>query len=171
MRSFVVEATHVDAILSIAIHGPADFNPRRYPGWDPPEVGELLAHGAGLLSTDNASEVGAALLDACIASVAFQRAGPPTEGAPGRWATPDPSAYEFTDLGPVLTAAEALKAIACLECQSCEHPSWRDSSARNFCGDLLWRVISTLPGYQEAPWELSADRLPARTAATGTRAA
>jgi hypothetical protein len=171
IRSFVVEPTHVDAVLSIALHGPGDFNPRRYPGWDPSEVGELLGRGPERLDRENASSVGAALLEACIASVAFQHVGGRADGLPGPSPTPDPDLYEFTDFGRILSAAEACKAIACLECQSCEHPSWRDSPARNFCGDLLWRVISTLPGYQAAPWELSADLLLARSAAPDIRAA
>jgi hypothetical protein len=171
MRSFVVEPTHIDAVLSIALHGPADLNPRRYPGWDPPEVGELLGRGPERLDGENASPVGAALLAACIASVAYHQVPHPAEELPGPSPTPDPGLYEFTDFGRILSAAEACKAIACLECQSCEHPSWPDSPTRNFCGDLLWRVISALPGYQAAPWELSADLLLARSCATDVRAA
>ncbi|HEX4307012.1 MAG TPA: hypothetical protein VHZ54_13325 [Solirubrobacterales bacterium] len=163
LQSFVVDPTHIDAILSVALHGPADFDPRRYPGWEPPEVGELLAGREQRLCAENAAAVGAALLAECIASVTHQEGRARSAELPGPSPTPDPGRYEFTDFGPILTAAGCCKALACLECQSCEHPDWSESAARAFCGDLLWRLISTLPGYQGAPWELSADLLQARS--------
>lgn len=171
MNSFVVEPTHVDAIVSVALHGPADFDPRQYPGWDPPGVGDLFGRGQEILTALNATAVGAALLAECIASVAHEQGPVDLAELPGPSPIPEPRLYEFTDFGPVLSAAECCKAIACLECQSCGHPRWADSPARGFCGDLLWRLISTLPGYQGAPWELSADLLLARAAVPGVMAA
>ncbi len=47
-----------------------------------------------------------------------------------------------------------LKAIACLEYQSCEHPGWEGSEAHAFCEALRRRMIRRLPGYDEAPWEV-----------------
>ena len=38
-----------------------------------------------------------------------------------------------------------LKAISCLEYQSCEHPGWPDSIARHLLRALAWRVIMSLP--------------------------
>jgi hypothetical protein len=168
MNSFVVDPSHVDAILSVALHGPADFDPLRYPGWQPPEVGELLGGEREPLSVRNATPLGASLLEQCIASVANQSAEVEFERLPGPAPIPDPDLYEFTDFGRVLSAPECCKAIACLECQSCEHPGWPESAARAFLGDLLWRLIATLPGYQRAPWELSIDLLLARTGAAAT---
>jgi hypothetical protein len=48
--TFVVDSTHVDAILSVALHGSADFDPRRYPGWDRPDVDGLLGHRQGAVA-------------------------------------------------------------------------------------------------------------------------
>lgn len=45
-----------------------------------------------------------------------------------------------------------LKAIACLEYQSCEHPEWEASGARAFCEALRMAAIRALPGYSDAPW-------------------
>ncbi len=47
-----------------------------------------------------------------------------------------------------------LKAIACLEYQSCEHPGWKASEAYFFCQALRHRMIRRIPGYEEAPWEI-----------------
>lgn len=169
MRPFVVEPTHVDAILSVALNGPAGFEPPLGRGWQPPEAGELLGGPRECLNARNASPIGAALLGSCIAAVSRRRPAARRARRPG--APADPDRYRFTDLGPLLSAPESCKAIACLECQSCEHPAWPDSAARAFLGDLLWRLITTLPGYAEAPWEISAELLAARAAGPRARAA
>jgi hypothetical protein len=161
VEGFVVDATHVDAILSVAMHGPADLDRRLFPGWDRPGVGELIGSPCVKLSTENATEVGAALLTGSIASVVHSRGMSQPSGAAS---CSDPGSYEFRDLGAVLTIAECLKALACLECRSCGDSRWRDSPVREFCGSLLWRLISALPGYQDAPWEISAEALIARIA-------
>jgi hypothetical protein len=168
IETFVVEPTHIDAILSVALHGPSDFDARRYPGWDRPDVGELVGRTGQRLSVENATEVGVELLSGCVASVIHQRALVTGDGDQAVVVTPDPHDYEFEDLGPVLTVAESCKALACLECQSGEDPHWPESAARAFCGALLWRVISALPGYESAPWEFSAEVLLDRA---GARAA
>jgi hypothetical protein len=51
-----------------------------------------------------------------------------------------------------------LKAIACYEYQSCEHPGWTTSEAHAFCEALRRRMIHHLPGYEEAPWEITCRR-------------
>lgn len=48
-----------------------------------------------------------------------------------------------------------LKTIDCFEYQSCEHDEWEQSEAWAFCKYLRLTVITTLPGYQEAPWGIS----------------
>ena len=47
-----------------------------------------------------------------------------------------------------------LKAISCYEYQSCEHPGWHTSEARQFCSVLRDHMISMLPGYDDAQWEI-----------------
>jgi len=47
-----------------------------------------------------------------------------------------------------------LKAIDCYEYQTCEHPEWEQSEAHAFCQALRKRMISMLPGYEDAPWGL-----------------
>jgi hypothetical protein len=164
-NAFVLDPTHVDAILSVALHGPAGFDSRVFPGWDRPDVGDMVRRPHEKLSAENATEVGVRLLAGCVASVLHQQHAVSEGRQAGPSRLPAPEAYEFEDLGPILTTAECCKALACLECQSCEDPDWPDSPSRGFCGALLWRLISTLPGYREAPWELSAHTLLTRTSA------
>jgi hypothetical protein len=97
------------------------------------------------LRPDNPTEVGAMLLAANHTSVNLlygERAA--TE-----------SAYCFRRLAGIPDPVIVLKAIACLEYQSCEHPDWPTSQARQFCQELRERCIDRLPGYEQAPWGLS----------------
>ena len=45
-----------------------------------------------------------------------------------------------------------LKALVAYEYQSCEHEQWSSSQAESFCDALRAVAITTLPGYDAAPW-------------------
>lgn len=62
--------------------------------------------------------------------------------------------YRFNPtMGPV-SAVMVLKAIACYEYQSCEHDGWETSRAKEYCDALRMVAIGSLPGYDDAPWEV-----------------
>ena len=42
-----------------------------------------------------------------------------------------------------------------------EHPGWERSQAKSFCDALQQRLITTLPGYTDGPWLITASSLPA----------
>ena len=49
-----------------------------------------------------------------------------------------------------------LKALACYEYQSCEHPGWKTSEAHAYCEALRGEMIRALPGFDEGPgWEIT----------------
>ncbi len=159
MSAFVVDAAHIDALLSAAINGPTDRSGSRH-GWHPPYVHELL-DASEPLGADNASAAGRALMEECIASVSYRY--PDSIGElPGPIPTPLPEQYEWTDLGRVMTAVEACKTIACFEYQSSEHPGWAQSGVRAFCSELRAAMVTRIDGYDAAPWvwdvELALDR-------------
>ena len=56
------------------------------------------------------------------------------------------------DRARALTPVELLKAIHCLDYQSCDHPGWKDSAACKFLLHLTHNAIADLPGYDAAPW-------------------
>jgi len=71
----------------------------------------------------------------------------------------DPASYCITphEIDDKLHAWEfdpvqVLKAIDCLEYQSCEHPEWDASSACSFLNRLRRESIATLVGYSDAAW-------------------
>lgn len=166
MSAFVVDAAHIDALLSAAINGPTDPSQGRH-DWHPPYVHELLGV-LEPLGPGNANVAGRTLLEECIASVTH-RYPDAADQLPGPIPTPLPEQYEWTDLGRVMTAVEACKAIACLEYQSSEHPGWLSSGSRAFCSELRAALVTRFEGYGSAPWEWDVDLALARTRARSLR--
>ena len=60
-------------------------------------------------------------------------------------------------------AIDVLKAISCYEYQACEAPGWDTSAAKVFAEGLRRAVIPALPGYTDAPWEITTTSTPAAT--------
>lgn len=157
MSAFIVSATHVDVLLSVALHGSSD-SAGSSREWSPPHLEEP----GRPLSAVTCSVLGAALLAECIAAVSRGNPGCPMRELPGPWPMPIPEQYEFTDFGPCANVAEACKAIDCFEYQSCDHPEWAQSLARRFCDRLRRALIAALAGHEEAPWEWTPETLAAR---------
>lgn len=131
MSAFTVSKTHIDVLIQAGLD--ADYGPMR---WFPDDTDWSKAPSLDHL---NADEVGTMLWDENFASVNHRynetekHAGYSYQRLPG---TPDPLVV--------------LKAIACYEYQSCEHPAWHASSAKAFCNALTKAMIAKLPGYREA---------------------
>lgn len=159
MSAYVVDPTHIDALVSVAISGPGDLACRYREGWRGCYAGDLLA-GAYKVDVSNASACGAALLGECIESVAYRYPQDDRSELPGPIPTPKPEQYEWTDLGAVLATFEALNAIAGYEYQSCEHPDWEQSGSYRFCAQLRGSLISSLPAYADAGecWHISVEK-------------
>jgi hypothetical protein len=157
VSAFIVSATHVDVLLSVALHGPHDAAVPRA-NWSPPYLDQ-----AGIrLSAATCSPLGAALLAENIASVAHRYPDCARHELPGPWPTPIPDQYEFTDFGACMNIAEACSAIDCFEYQSCEHPEWEASCARTFCQQFRGALTTCLPGRGQAPWEWTPEVLAGR---------
>jgi hypothetical protein len=161
VSAFVVSPTHIDVLLSVALHGPSDRTSGPL-GWFAPYVNELLDEESGPLTAPLCSSAGAALLGECIASVAHRYPDCAHAELPGPLPMPSAEQYEFTDFGPCATIAETCKAIDCFEYQSCEHPSWSGSGAERFCARLREGLTASLPGASDAPWEWSPETLAER---------
>jgi hypothetical protein len=96
------------------------------------------------LTTETADSVGAMLLRENHESVNFRYDEKPkiTIGDP----------YRFKQPMKAIEPVQVLKAIACYEYQSCEHPGWEVSEAKEFCEALRIHAINSLPGYDDAAW-------------------
>ena len=163
MSAFIVNIRHIDAILTAALELPPYQRPFRWlaagdpedtdyqPGepWGPTAVANLTARSR-TATLENASNIGRMLLFENMRSFAHRYN-----------CKLDIPVYDYHH-GPKLTPVEVLKALACYEYQTCEHPGWKGSDAYSFCSTLRHTIIGLLPGYEDAQWEVT--DTPARTA-------
>jgi len=137
MSAFVVAKTHIDAMVRLAIV----YSPR-----------SAIVYGAFGEVRLHPDEVGRDLLDENVRSVRHRYPG--DERLPGPNDAYWLEEYHYAYVGGRLpTPVEGLKLIKCYEYQSCEHPEWEASKAKEFCDRLRHLLIGELPGYEEAPWE------------------
>jgi hypothetical protein len=144
MSAFIVSQDHIDFMVSAAID--LGLYWKECPDQD----------GPGAYTTvrgDNADAFGAMLQAENVASIQHRYSDWPD--------MPDPTQYtyrRFTVRTPYQSLAEScaqvLKAIACYEYQSCEHPGWQESEAKRVCDNLRHGYINRLPGYDDAQWEV-----------------
>lgn len=149
MSAFEVSTAHIDALVNAAMDRRRETHMSRLT-W--PQAGERRQ-----IDETNASEVGAMLVRMNFAAVDYRYRREGDEN-PGDY----PESYRFTGargwVVAVYNPVVILKAIECYEYQSCEHPSWEGSEAQAFCRALRLHVTHWLPGYSEAPWEITEAR-------------
>lgn len=156
MSAFMVSTVHIDAMLTAGlVLGPAYGTPLSWywpdldattdrGSWTSEQLRQEAVQRRRELTLATAGRVGAMLLAENRRSVDHRYAEEELEEpylysrVPGR---PDP--------------VVVLKAIACYEYQSCEHPGWRTSEAHAFVRVLESAMVHHLPGYENAPWEIT----------------
>lgn len=138
MSAWIVSKGHIDRMVSTAL------------AWE-------------LISVEHATAIGRTLWVENLKSVAERYPDDKSGERSGSGETDkEIKSYEFTAEVPPLTPVEMMKAIHCLDYQSCEHDGWPESVAckllTEFIAEVLARTGSTidqssrLPGYDEAPW-------------------
>ena len=60
----------------------------------------------------------------------------------------------YDPTSPILTPVEVIKLTQSLEYQSCEHPGWETSDAKEVLRTIKSEVIRRLPGYELAEWSI-----------------
>jgi len=123
------------------------FTVRWHWGADYAQRGELR-----VADFETAADVANMLIRENLASVSFRYAGDKTSDTlPSAGDCSAVTAADFHDFHE-FQAVQVLKAINCLDYQSCEHPGWRTSEARAFLDALQSAAIDALPGYDAAEW-------------------
>jgi hypothetical protein len=147
MSAFVVSKEHIDYLVHAAMAAP-----RR-------SCNGYVMTLDGLHVDTESDAVGRALWEENARSVAY-RYQRPYDNLPGpidfdhealaRYRCP---CWPEMPFEPVV----ALKALTCYEYQSCEHPEWNASPVKRFCDELRSWLMQALPGYDAAPWEITAE--------------
>jgi len=142
MSAFVVSEAHIDYLIEAGLTLPGHYGPLR---WFAPGAGTYQQR-VRELRPDNASEVGLMLWAENHRSVSYRY--------DEVQATP---AYRFVHryrplrIDPVVV----LKAVNCLDYQSCETPDWKQTEAYAFLESLKETAIRRLPGYDGGPgWSI-----------------
>lgn len=142
MSAFVVSHSTIAAIVTYAQRRLWSCVP------PPPDAGR----GAVNVRDIDPDKIGQALLTENIRSVnyRYRRSDP----VPNYRHVPTYIGAVSTEVTRTLTALDIVKVAHCIEYQSCEHPAWEASWARDFLQRVVDTAVHELPGYDDAPWGL-----------------
>lgn len=148
MSAFIVGHDHIDALMTYAVE-------KRISYWNPAAKTRIT------ITAENAEEVGRILLHENEVSVRYRYSDCGPDDLPGTIGE-NAETYKFRR-APMLPmrAVAVIKAVNCLEYQSCEHPGWESSLAWRICQDIKSQSVHDLPGYDEAAWEITLPTRPA----------
>ena len=148
MSAFVVSHDHIDALVEYAV-----THRLRY-----------FVDGLPIyITTDNATEVGAILLQENVRSVLSRYPDCTEETAPGR----DGEMVAYYDFEPFLDlhklpkhklVAVILTACDCFDYQACETDNYEASVACKIIEAIRTEAIRAVPKY-DAPWEITRDQV------------
>ena len=136
MSAFIVGDDHLNALLTYAVD-------RRISYWNPRSKERTD------ITSRNVEEVGRILLDENVRSVDHRYGGRIDADEKDAGAR-----YTFQRWTARLSPVQVLKAVACLDYQSCETNDWDNTLAYRICQAIKDRAISDLPGYEAAQWEI-----------------
>lgn len=142
MSAFMVSRRHIDALVTLLdLHKCSGLHPGQLPQDDPClTLNDLM--GRRLIGENRAS-INARYPDTID--------HPDKEPGSG---DADPNEYLYKVPFPVPTLVQGLKLIASYEYQACEHEGWKESWACRSMSHLRATLVSKLPGYYDAPWEV-----------------
>lgn len=160
MSAFMVDATHIDAMLTAGLRLAGPTGPLSWMARDLTDDDKQEAYQAGEpwgpaairlynelrreLTRSTADSVGAMLMAENRRSVDFRYDESELE-----------EFYTFHELPGSPDPVMVLGAISCYEYQACEHPDWTTSEAHHFCEALRDLMIRRLPGYDQGPWHIT----------------
>jgi hypothetical protein len=130
MSAFICSDEHINVLINYAVNKRASYY------WNPRRID---------ITSKNASEIGQILLDENYRSVNHRY----------RSEHGEPHAFKFKLSIKPYSAVDILKAINCLDYQSCETDDWSKSQAWAILDGLKDVAIRNLPGYEASNgWNL-----------------
>lgn len=152
MSAWIVSKAHIDALVGAAVTYDRGSGLRYYSNEAGPDV-------TGMVHWDrsNANHLGRMLWGENLKSIVYRYPNDASGDRPGPndFTDDDVDTYQFPRGADYREPIVVLKSIDCYEYQSCEHPEWRGSAAKQFCEALRRRLIGELPGYDDAPWGIA----------------
>lgn len=147
MSAFIVTKLHVDLLLRVAAEGPRDGAGQWFrPSWAGNGMADELAFAGRVLWSENVRSVAARYPHDAAGEL------PGAEADSWRALGETFNGYLYERPAVRLSVAEALKALDCLEYQSCECEDYRSTKAYEMLDALRGSLIHSLPGYDAAPW-------------------
>lgn len=163
MSAYVVSREHIDYLVTAGLDLVVGY--RRHLGpmsWYHPQptrqtpITELQHMRHELRFGDEAHRVGQLLVDENVRSVLHRYPDCMDGGSvPGPCDEYWKGEYRFSRSTRSLDPVAVLKAVHGYRYQACEHDGWEVSEAHAFCEALEALAIQSLPGYDEADWEVT----------------
>ena len=142
MSAYIVSHSLIDAVLTIAVHENGSYGGPRY---------RKTKDSSVEITEGNATEIGRVLLAENERSVMHRYPGGTLDDMPGKIGERSANYYfKPRKAEPVAV----LKALDCLDYQSCETDDWQESEAFRVVAAIRDHAISRLPGYENGPgWD------------------
>jgi hypothetical protein len=130
MSAFIVSEKHIQAIVNYAVFKIKDV---------------YFANGGklDLRTPEDRNRLGQILWDANVESVNYRY----TDNQPYH-------KFEFRPTSEIMSPVQMIKALRCLNYQSCEIDDWNNRTACRLIESLILGTVRFLPGYEEAEWEI-----------------
>ena len=159
MSAYIVGTDLIDLLVTVALEGPPHSRGLRV--WHGGEV----HYFDGYTDRDAGQRLGEILIAANVASVNYRY----QETTPAPAWTFRRVSYVGGESRAMIPWGHVLNACHCLDYQSCEVPTWRESFARAIIDAIVHKVCDRIASDTDAPWEWS--RETARERENATRAA
>jgi hypothetical protein len=132
MSAFIVNKEHIDALITFMVE-------KRVSYWN-----EATRERVNV-TRFNATETGQILWDENFRSVNYRY-----------HEDEKPEVYRFTYRLDRVPPVQIIKAVHCLDYQSCETDDWETTLAHRVLDAILSAACRSLPGYEEAYWGIKA---------------
>lgn len=148
MSAFIVSHDHIDALVTFAVH-----HKLRYRAND-----RMID-----ITADNATEVGAILLQENTRSVLYRYRGRTEDTAPGR-KDETVANYVFRSFERIKLLPQhklvglILSGCSCFDYQACETEDYEQSTAYRIIDAIRTEAVRMVPKY-DAPWEITRDQV------------
>jgi hypothetical protein len=131
MSAFIVNKEHIDALVNYMVAHKVSY-------W--------TGNNRVNVTRFNAEEIGRILLDENVRSVNHRYS------RISEYEKEVASAYSFAFSYRQLSPVQIIKAVHCLDYQSCETDDWETTLAYKICQAILRTACYNLPGYEQAQW-------------------